>query len=81
MNAIVNFIKNPSSIMAIAGLLLIILVLVLGPIFGISFVVQIAIMIFIFMVVTILILYKKMKDAQKANQIEESIGSQADDQM
>jgi type VI secretion system protein ImpL len=81
MNAIVNFIKNPSSIMAIAGLLLIILVLVLGPIFGMSFLVQIAIIVFIFMVVTILILYKKMKDAQKANQIEESIGSQADDQM
>ncbi len=67
--------------MAIAGILLIVLVLVLGPIFGMSFLVQIAIAVFIFMVVTILILYKKMKDAQKANQIEESIGSQADDQM
>ncbi len=81
MNAIVNFIKNPSSIMAIAGLLLIVLILVLGPIFGMSFMVQLAIIIFIFLIVTILILYKKMKDAQKASQIEESIGNQADDQM
>jgi type VI secretion system protein ImpL len=81
MNAIINFIKNPSSIMAIAGILLIILVLVLGPIFGITFFVQIAIIVFIFLIVTILIMYKKMKDAQKANQIEQSIGNQADDQM
>ncbi|HEY6906474.1 MAG TPA: type VI secretion system membrane subunit TssM [Ignavibacteriaceae bacterium] len=81
MSAIINFIKNPSSIMAIAGLLLVILVLVLGPIFGMSFIVEIAIIVFIFLVVTILILYKKMKDAQKANQIEASIGSQADSQM
>ena len=81
MNAFINFIKNPSSIMAIAGLLLVILILVLGPIFGLSFIVELAIIIFIFLLVTILILYKKMKDAQKANQIEESIGNQADDQM
>ncbi len=81
MNAFVNFIKNPSSLMAIAGLLLVVLILVLGPVFGISFMVQLAIIIFIILVVTILILYKKMKDAQKASQIEESIGSQADDQM
>jgi len=81
MGAIKTFFKNPSSIMAIVGLLLIILILVLGSIFGMTMLVQIAIMVFIFLVVTILILYKKMKDAQKANQIEDSIGQQADNQM
>ena len=81
MSAIINFIKNPSSIMAIAALLLVILILVLAPIFGLSFIVEMAIIIFIFLIVTILIMYKKMKDAQKANQIESSIGNSADDQM
>jgi type VI secretion system protein ImpL len=81
MNAFKSFFKNPASIMAIAGLLLVILVLVLGSIFGMTMIVQIGIIVFIFLVVTILILYKKMKDAQKANQIEDSIGKQADDQM
>ncbi len=81
MNAFKSFFKNPTSIMAISGLLLVILVVVLGSIFGLTTIVEIGIIVFIFLVVTILILYKKMKDAQKANQIEESIGKQADDQM
>ncbi len=81
MGAFISFFKNPTSLMAIAGVLLIVLVLVLGSIFGMTMIVQIAIIVFIFLVITILILYKKMKDAQKANQIEESIGQQADDQM
>lgn len=81
MSAFINFFKNPTSIMAIAGLLLVVLVLVLGSIFGMTMLVEIAIIVFIFLVVTILILYKKMKDAQKASQIEESIGKQADNQM
>ena len=67
--------------MAIAALLLVILVFVLAPILGLSFLVEIAIIIFIILIVTILIMYKKMKDAQKANQIEDSIGNSADDQM
>jgi type VI secretion system protein ImpL len=81
MNAIVNVLKRPNILAALAVVIFIALIMFLGPILGITLMFRIVISIIIFLIVIIILLYKKMKDSQKAGQIEQSINEGADDQI
>ncbi|HSP88688.1 MAG TPA: type VI secretion system membrane subunit TssM, partial [Ignavibacteriaceae bacterium] len=81
MNAIVNLFKSPKGLAALGALFLVVLIVFLGSIFGVSWLFRIIIIVFLLLIVLLVFMYKKMKNAQKANQIEKSIGMQADAQL
>jgi len=81
MNALINILKSPNALAAIGTILLVALVVFLGGIFGVGWLFRIIIIVFILLIVLLIYMYKRMKNAQKASQIEKSIGSSADDQM
>ena len=81
MNALINIFKSPKALAAIGALLLVALIVFLGSIFGVSWLFRIIVIVFILLIVLLIFMYKKMKNAQKATQIEKSIGVQADAQM
>ncbi len=81
MNTIINILKSPKGLAALGAILLVALIVFLGGIFGVSWLFRIIIIVFILLIVLVIFMYKKMKNAQKANQIEKSIGMQADAQM
>ncbi len=81
MSSILNILKKPNALAIIGAILLSVIVIVLGSIFGISWLFRIIIIVFIVLVILIIMMYRKMKNAQKSDQIEKSIGSSADSQM
>jgi type VI secretion system protein ImpL len=81
MNAVINVLKKPNALAVIILIILIAVTLGLGSIFQVSWLFRIIISLFLILIVVIVLLYKKMKDTQKAGQIENSISSQADNQM
>ena len=81
MNQIINGLKSPNGLAAAAGILLVVLVIILGSIFRISWLYKIIIIAFILLIILLILFYKKMKDAKKAGEIEKSIGASADSQM
>ena len=81
MNALINIFKSPKGLAAFGAIVLVALIVFLGSIFGVSWIFRIIIIVFILLIVLLIFMYKKMKNAQKANQIEKSIGMQADAQM
>ncbi|RPI70151.1 MAG: type VI secretion system membrane subunit TssM, partial [Ignavibacteriales bacterium] len=81
MNSILNILRSPNALAAVAAILLSALVFILGSIFGISWLFRIIIVVFILFIILLVMMYKKMKNAQKADKIEKSIGASADSQM
>ena len=81
MNTLINIFKSPKALAAIGAILLVALIAFLGGIFGVSWIFRIVIIVFILLIVLLIYMYKKMKNAQKAGQIEKSIGASADEQM
>ncbi|MDY0081931.1 MAG: hypothetical protein RBR74_01995, partial [Ignavibacteriaceae bacterium] len=81
MGKIAGILKSKNILLAIGLVLLIFLVIYLGSVINITWTIRISIIIFILLVTVIVILFKKMKDAQKAGQIESSISSSSDSQM
>lgn len=65
----------------IIAVVLIFLIIFIGRHFGASWMVQVAIIVFFLLVGAIFFLFKKMRDAQKAGKIEQSINDSADSQM
>ncbi len=81
MNTIINVLKSPNMLAALAMVIFLALIFILGPILGISLMMRFVISIIIGLIIIIALLFKKMKDSQKAGQIEQSINTGADDQM
>ena len=76
-----NKLKNPLLIAVVAFILVSVLLYLFGIIFRIPMIYRIGIIIFILLIIVIITLYIRMKEIQNAGQIEQSINSQADDQM
>lgn len=81
MNQLMKLLKNKNAMIIITVVLLMIITVVLGSIFQTSWIVRIAIILFLILIGAVVLLYKKMRDAQKSSQIEKSISSSADSQM
>ena len=81
MGKLTAFFKSKNILLAIGLLILILLVIYIGSIVKITWLMRIAIIVFILLVTIIILLFKKMKDAQKAGKIEESISGSADSQL
>lgn len=81
MGKLAAIFKSKNILLAIGLLILIFLVIYLGSIIRITWLMRIAIIIFILLIVVIIYLFKKMKDAQKAGQIEQSISGSSDSQL
>ena len=75
MNFLINFVKSSKFIAALGIIIIIALIFALGAIFKIPWSIRIVVAIIAILIVLIIFLYKKMKDAQKASQIEQSISS------
>jgi type VI secretion system protein ImpL len=75
MNFLLNFVKSSKFIAALGIIIIIALIFVLGAIFNIPWFIRIVAAVIAILIVLIIFLYKKMKDAQKASQIEQSISS------
>ena len=75
MNLILNFVKSSKFVAALGIIIIIALIFVLGAIFNIPWFIRIVAAVIAILIVLIIFLYKKMKDAQKAGQIEQSISS------
>jgi type VI secretion system protein ImpL len=71
--------KSKNILLALGLLILIFLVIYIGSIIKITWIMRISIIVFILLVTIIIILLKKMKDTQKAGQIEHSISSSSSD--
>ncbi|QQS36594.1 MAG: type VI secretion system membrane subunit TssM [Ignavibacteriales bacterium] len=76
-----KFLKGKNLIGLIIAVVLIFLIIFVGRYFGASWVVQVVIILFFLLIGALFFMFKKMKDAQKAGKIEDSINSSADDQM
>ncbi len=76
-----NKLKDPLLIAVITFILISVLFYIFGVIFRIPMIYRIGIIIFILLIIVIISLYIRMKEIQNAGQIEQSINSQADDQM
>ncbi len=81
MNKIFKVVKNQIFIFILILSVLIILTFILGSFLHLPKLYLYAISIFILMVFVIILLYIRMKEVQKAAQIEQQISMQADDQM
>jgi len=77
MNNILKALTGKNVLIAIGLLVLIVLILYLSSIFRIDWLMRIGILVFILLIFIIIVLYKKMKNAEKAGQIEQSIGDQS----
>jgi len=78
MNFLLNLLKDSKFVAALGLITIIAIVFVLGAILKIPWSIRIGIIIFVILVFIIFFLYKKMKDAQKAGKIENSISSSSD---
>jgi type VI secretion system protein ImpL len=78
MNKIINIIKSPNAKVAIVLILLLALTMIGGSLLRIAFIFLIGFAVVIILITVIVLLYKKMKDAQKAGKIEQSINAQGD---
>lgn len=76
-----KFFKSKNIISLVIAIVLMFLIIFVGRYFGASWVVQLVIIIFFLLIGAIFYLYKKMKDVQKAGNIEQSINNSADSQM
>lgn len=76
-----KFFKGKNLISIIIAVVLIFLIIFVGQHFGASWVVQVVIILFFLLIGALFFMFKKMKDAQKAGKIEDSINSSADSQM
>ena len=81
MGKLAGIFKSKNILLAIGLIILIFLVIYLGSVIRITWLMRIAIIIFILLIVVIIYLFKKMKDAQKAGQIEQSISGSSDSQL
>ncbi|MFO7523891.1 MAG: type VI secretion system membrane subunit TssM [Ignavibacteriaceae bacterium] len=81
MSKFSKFFKSKNIISIIIAVVLIFVIIFVGRYFGASWVVQVVIIVFFLLVGAIFFLFKKMRDAQKAGKIEESINNSADAQM
>lgn len=81
MGKIAGILKSKNILLAVGLVILIFLVIYLGSVIQITWTVRIGIIIFILLITVIVILFKKMKDAQKAGQIENSISNFSDSQI
>ena len=79
MGNLATIFKSKNILLAVGLLILIFLVIYIGSIIKITWIVRISIIVFVLLVTIIIILLKKMKDAQKAGQIEHSISSSSSD--
>ena len=75
MNVLLNFVKSSKFVAALGIILIIALIFFLGAIFKIAWSIRIIAAVIAILIVLIIFFYKKMKDAQKASQIEQSISS------
>ena len=75
MNFILNFVKSNKFVAALGIIVIIALIFVLGAVFKIPWSIRIIAAVIALLIVLIIFLYKKMKDAQKASHIEQSISS------
>ena len=78
MNFLLNLVKDSKFVAALGLITIIAIVFVLGAILKIPWSIRIGIIVFVILVFIIFFLYKKMKDAQKAGQIEQSINGASD---
>ena len=76
-----SFLKPRNIILLVVGLILLFLIIFVGQHFGASWVIKVVIIVFFLLLGLIFFLFKKMKDAQKSNNIEQSISNSADSQM
>ncbi|RPI66452.1 MAG: type VI secretion system membrane subunit TssM [Ignavibacteriales bacterium] len=81
MGKLATILKSKNILLVIGLLILIFLVIYLGSVIQITWLLRIIIIVFILMVVVIIFLFKKMKEAQKAGQIEQSISDSSDSAM
>ena len=81
MNSILEILKSKNVIMSILAILLIAVLFYVSTIFRISWMMRIGILVFILLIAVIILLIKKMSDIKKSGQIEQSIDTQADDQI
>ncbi|KAB2852111.1 MAG: type VI secretion system membrane subunit TssM, partial [Ignavibacterium sp.] len=81
MGKIAGILKSKNILLAVGLVILIFLVIYLGSVIQITWTVRIGIIIFILLITVIVILFKKMKDALKAGQIENSISNFSDSQI
>lgn len=76
-----NLLKPRNIISLVVALILFFIIIFVGQHFGASWVIQVVIIVFFLLLGLIFYLFKKMRDAQKAGNIEQSINSSADSQM
>jgi type VI secretion system protein ImpL len=81
MNTLINLIKSPNVMVALALILLLALTFVGGSLLRIPLLFLLGIALFLILIAVIVILFKRMKEAQKSGNIEQSINSQADTHM
>jgi len=81
MNNLQKVLTGKNVLIAIGLLILIILIFFLGSIFSIHWLIRIGILVFILLFFIIIVLYKKMKNAQKAGQIEQSMSDESSTDM
>jgi type VI secretion system protein ImpL len=81
MPSVKGFFKPRNIISLIIAIVLFLIIIFVGQYFGASWVVQVVIIVFFLLVGAIFFLLKKMRDAQKAGKIEQSINDSADSQM
>ena len=81
MNTLINLIKSPNVMVALALILLLLLTFVGGSLLRIPLIFLLGIALFLILIAVIVILLKKMKAAQKSGNIEQSINTQADTHM
>ncbi|RKY91230.1 MAG: hypothetical protein DRQ01_08020, partial [Ignavibacteriae bacterium] len=77
MNNLLKALTGKNVLIAIGLLILIVLILYLSSLFKISWLIRIGILVFILLIFIIIVLYNKMKNAEKAGQIEQSISDQS----
>jgi len=78
MGKLAAIFKSKNILLAVGLIVLAFLIIFLGSIIQISWGVRIAIVVFLLLVFIIVILFRKMKEAQKAGQIEQSISASSD---
>jgi type VI secretion system protein ImpL len=81
MDALLKILRNQTFVVATGVIVLIVMVYIFGSILGIPITYRIIIMVVVVFGAIIFMMYKKMKEAQKAGQLEQDISSQAAMQM
>lgn len=78
MGKLAAIFQSKNILLAVGLIILIFLVVFLGSVIKITWLMRIGIIVFIIMVFIIVLLFRKMKQAQKAGQIEQSISTSSD---